>query len=70
MELLKIFSIKIENKKVNVEVYILNFHKNIYGKYLEIQFVKLIRKDRKFPSLGLLAEQIKKDVSLAKKILS
>lgn len=57
-------------KKINIEVYIFNFKNNIYGKYLEIQFIEMIRKDEKFPSLGLLAEQIKKDVSLAKKILS
>ncbi len=58
------------NKKVNIEVYILNFDKNIYGKYLELQFVKMIRKDKKFPSLALLANQIKIDVVLARKILS
>jgi riboflavin kinase/FMN adenylyltransferase len=62
--------IVLKNNKVNVEVYIFNFKKNIYGKYLEIQFVKKIRSDRKFPSLTLLANQIKKDVASAKKILS
>jgi riboflavin kinase/FMN adenylyltransferase len=57
-------------KKINIEVYIFNFKSNIYGKYLEIQFIEMIRKDEKFPSLVLLAHQIKKDISLAKKILS
>lgn len=57
-------------KKVSVEAHIFNFNKNIYGKYLEIQFVKLIRPDKKFPSLILLTQQIKKDVSSAKKILN
>lgn len=57
-------------KKINVEVYIIDFHKNIYGKYLEIQFVKRIRPDQKFPSLALLARQIRKDVSSAQRILS
>lgn len=55
---------------VSVEVYIFNFHKNIYGKYLELQFVKKIRSDKKFSSLALLAEQIKKDVICARKILA
>jgi len=59
-----------KNKKINIEVYIFNFNKNIYGKYLEIQFVKMIRLDKRFPSLTLLASQIKKDVASAKKILS
>lgn len=57
-------------KKINVEVNIFGFHKNIYGKYLEIQFVKKIRSDRKFSSLVLLGRQIRKDVKSAKRILS
>ena len=56
-------------KKISVEVYIFGFHKNIYRKYLEIQFVKRIRSDKKFPSLALLAKQIKEDVISAKRIL-
>jgi len=58
------------SQKVNVEVHIFNFKKNIYGKYLEIQFVKKIRADKKFPCLALLAKQIKKDVISAKRILA
>ncbi len=57
------------HRKVSVEAHIFNFHKNIYGKYLETQFVKKIRPDKKFLSLVLLAKQIKKDVIAAKKIL-
>jgi riboflavin kinase/FMN adenylyltransferase len=63
-------TIVLKNEKINIEAHIFNFDKNIYGKYLEIQFVKMIRPDEKFPSLALLANQIKKDVSSAKKILS
>ena len=62
-------TIILKDKKINIEVYIFDFNKNIYGKYLEIQFVKMIRKDEKFPSLALLANQIKKDIASAKKIL-
>lgn len=57
-------------KKINVEAHIFNFHKNIYGKYLEIQFAEKIRPDKKFPSLALLAKQIQKDVRRARQILS
>jgi len=57
------------NKKKNIEVYILNFNKNIYGKYLEIQFLKKLRPDKKFPSLAALSEQIKKDIISARAIL-
>ena len=56
--------------KINIEVHIFNFNKNIYAKFIEIQFVQRIRLDKKFPSLALLAKQIEKDVISAKKILS
>ena len=54
----------------HIEVYIFDFNKNIYGKDMEIQFVKRIRNELKFPSLELLAEQIKKDIVVAGKSLS
>lgn len=53
-----------------IEVYIFDFNKNIYGSYLEMQFVKKIRKEKKFRSLVFLKKQIKKDISRAKIILS
>lgn len=59
-----------KNNKINIEVHILNFDGDIYGKYLEIQFAKIIRGDEKFPSLKHLTGQIEKDVASAKKILS
>jgi len=55
---------------VHIEAHIFNFNRNIYGKYLEIQFVKRIRKDKKFASSDLLIKQIKKDLFCAKKLLS
>ncbi|MDD5465901.1 MAG: bifunctional riboflavin kinase/FAD synthetase [Candidatus Omnitrophica bacterium] len=51
-----------KNKSIHVEVHIFGFHKNIYGRTLEIQFVKLIRPDKKFASLGELSSQIQKDI--------
>jgi riboflavin kinase/FMN adenylyltransferase len=54
----------------HIEVHIFNFKKNIYGKDLEIQFVQKIREEKKFVSPAILARQIKKDASLAPKLLS
>ncbi len=54
----------------NIEVNIFNFHKNIYGKKMEIQFIRKIREEKKFPSYQLLAAQIQKDVLAVKKIFS
>lgn len=54
----------------HIEVYIFDFNKNIYGKELEIQFIKKLRDEKKFPSLELLAKQIKKDIAVANKSFS
>jgi len=54
----------------HVEVYIFDFNKNIYGEDLEIQFIRKLRKEKKFASIKLLAEQIRRDISLAKRIIS
>lgn len=54
----------------HVEVYIFNFNQDIYGKYLEIQFIRKIRKERKFKSPQSLARQVEKDITLAKRIFS
>ncbi|HTZ11531.1 MAG TPA: riboflavin biosynthesis protein RibF [Candidatus Margulisiibacteriota bacterium] len=56
--------------KKRVEVHILGFKKMIYGKDLEIQFIKKIREDRKFNSAAGLSKQIKKDILLIRSILS
>jgi len=55
------------SKSENVEVYIFNFNKNIYGKNLEIQFIKKIRDEKKFGSASVLVGQIKTDILTAKK---
>lgn len=58
-----------ENKSIHVEVHIFGFQKNIYGRTLEIQFVKLIRLDKKFASLGELSSQIQKDIISCRQVL-
>lgn len=58
-----------KNKSIHIEVHIFGFHKNIYGRPLEIQFVKLIRLDKKFASLGELSSQIQKDIISCRKVL-
>lgn len=57
-----------KNKKILIEVFIFGLNKNIYGEYLEIQFIRKIREDRKFASLLKLAIQIEKDILKVKKL--
>jgi riboflavin kinase / FMN adenylyltransferase len=54
----------------NVEVHILNFHQNIYGQHLEIQFIRKMRPVKQFPFPADLVVQIKKDIIRAKRIFS
>ena len=63
-------TISFRNKSTRVEVHIFGFHKNIYGEFLEIQFVKLIRPDQRFASLKNLSDQIKKDIISCRRVLS
>ena len=62
-------SVPQRHKLLSIEVHIFNFHKNIYGKVLEIQFIKLIRLDRKFDSFKDLSAQIQKDIISCRKQL-
>lgn len=57
-------------REKNVEVHIFNFHQDIYGENLEVQFIRRLRKEKKFSSLASLAEQIKKDINRAKNAFS
>lgn len=58
-----------KNRSTRIEVNIFGLHKDIYGKFLEIRFEKLIRPDKKFSSLEALSTQMKKDILTCRKIL-
>lgn len=49
-----------------LEVHLLDFNQNIYGRYVEVEFCKKLREEERYPSLELLKEQIAKDVVVAK----
>ncbi|MBR2453271.1 MAG: bifunctional riboflavin kinase/FAD synthetase [Clostridia bacterium] len=52
-------TVKIDER--NIETYILNFEGDLYGKKIEIEFLKRIRDTKKFDSLGELKKQIEED---------
>ncbi len=54
-----------EGTPLSIEVYILNFHQDLYGEELQINFQKRIRDETRFNSPSELMEQIKKDLEWA-----
>jgi len=54
----------------SIEVHIFGFHGDIYGKDLEIVFVKRIRAEKKFNTIDSLIEQVRRDEKTAKRLLS
>jgi riboflavin kinase/FMN adenylyltransferase len=53
-----------------MEVFLLDFSGDLYGKTLAVEFVDLIRPDQRFHSIGELKEQMAKDCAAARKLLS
>ena len=54
-------------KKILLEVHLFNFSGNLYNKLLSVEFLKFIRKEKKFKNVNQLRAQIKKDLNIAKK---
>ena len=54
-------------KKLLLEVHLFNFSGNLYNKYLTVEFLKFIRKEKKFKNVEKLKKQIKSDLLIAKK---
>ena len=57
-------------KKLLLEVHIFKFNRNIYNKYLTIEFIDFIRKEKKFKNINQLKKQINLDIKIAKKKLN
>lgn len=55
-----------DSLKAILEVHLLDFKQNIYGKTLEVIFRKKIRDEQKFVSLALLKSAIENDIATAK----
>ena len=50
----------------NMETHIFNFNKELYGKHIQVEFLKMTRDEAKFSSVEELAAQIVKDCEEAK----
>lgn len=58
-----------ENSVRTIEAHLLHFEGNLYDSSLRIEFIERIRGEKKFDSWEELADQIKKDATLAESLL-
>lgn len=49
-----------------LEVHLLDFNQDIYGRYVAIEFCTKLREEERYPNLALLTAQIAKDVQMAR----
>lgn len=54
-----------DEKKLSIEVHIVDFDKNIYGEEVEISWYKRVRSEQKFDGIEALIEQLGKDKQFA-----
>ena len=57
-----------QNVKLYLEVHILDFSRNIYGRHMQVEFIKKIRDEKKFATVADLVKQIQKDEALARQL--
>ncbi|MGO9422729.1 bifunctional riboflavin kinase/FAD synthetase [Roseiarcus sp.] len=60
----------VDNGPPLLEVHLLDFTGDLYGRDMTVEFVERIREERKFDSLALLVEEMKRDMSRARAILA
>jgi riboflavin kinase / FMN adenylyltransferase len=53
-----------------LEVHLFDFDQDIYGRYLDVEFCKKLRQEKKFESFDLLRRQIVRDVEQARRYFS
>lgn len=56
----------VDGSRILLEVHLLDFDQNIYGKQVMVEFCQKIRDEMKFENIDLLREQIKQDVATAR----
>ncbi len=56
-----------DTKLTTLETFIIDFDQDIYEKTIEVEFIKMIRPEKKFPSLDALKTQISLDIQTSLK---
>lgn len=57
----------VDGTRTLLEVHLLDFNQEIYGRYVEVEFCTKLRDEVRYPNLDLLKEQIAKDVLAARR---
>jgi len=60
----------LNGKNKTIEVHLLDFKGDLYGKNIRINLIKHIRDEKKFPTLEALKDQIKQDELIARKYIN
>ena len=60
----------VDNGPPLLEVHLLDFSDDLYGRDMEVEFVRRIREERKFDSLAALADEMRRDIERARAILA
>jgi riboflavin kinase/FMN adenylyltransferase len=55
---------------ISIEVFLFDFNSDLYGKHMDVTFLKQLRQEKKFLDVDALVAQMRIDVEEAKKILS
>lgn len=53
-----------------VEVHVLDFDRDLYGRHIEVEFVARLRDEQRFPNLDALRAQIAADVARSREVLA
>ncbi len=64
------YSPTFDDHEFTVEVHILDFNDNIYGKSIRVNFIERIRDEIKFANISELIDQIKRDIAAAREIFA
>ena len=60
----------IAGKKQIMEIHFFNFEGDLYGKNLNVRFLKRLRNEQKFPDLNALQNQLKKDAEISRQLIA